>query len=358
MSLVAGSGAAPLELVDVSKRSDSPDSTPASADSPFDEQTSAFTVPPGLRRVDDLDDIDPTELVTTPLVVPNRGKLDRRPSGVTTNGDADALDAADDERISREPTVRVTKRDHPRTPTPITELGGEPPLPLTKPLDDDEPYDESLTQPVTFGDVDATTAIAADPTSTPEAGKRDKPAVDTRRGTLDAGLLLLRLAVGLIAMAHGAQKLFGWWSGPGLNGFEAFLANADNPALGFAPQATRVLSIIGPAVETGGGLLLVVGLLTPLAASGLLGTMILAATYRVTLHGSFSFFAPADGVEYELLLAVCAAALILTGPGRFALDARWGWSRRPMWGSLAMLVIGIAGAIAAWVVFNGARPLG
>lgn len=341
----------------MSKRSDSPDSTPASADSPFDQPTSAFTVPAGLRRVDDLDDIDPTELVTTPLVVPSKSKLDRRPAGAATGVDTDGLDAADDDRMSRDATVRVPTRGHPRTPTPITELGGEPPLPLTKPLDDDEPYDNSLTQPVTFGDADATptTAVAASSSSNSSAGSGGTP-VDARRGTLDAGLLLLRLAVGLIAMAHGAQKLFGWWSGPGLDGFEAFLANANDPALGFAPQATHILSIVGPAVETGGGLLLVVGLLTPLAASGLLGTMILAATYRVTLHGSFSFFAPADGVEYEILLAICAAALILTGPGRFALDARWGWSRRPMWGSLAMLVIGIAGAIAAWMVFNGARP--
>ncbi|GAB18372.1 hypothetical protein GOEFS_053_00010, partial [Gordonia effusa NBRC 100432] len=70
-----------------------------------------------------------------------------------------------------------------------------------------------------------------------------------------------------------------------------------------------------------------------------------------------SFFAMADGIEYELLLVVCAAALILTGPGRISLDSRWGWAKRPMWGSLAFLVIGIAGAIVSWIVFNGVNPV-
>ncbi|MFW0791920.1 DoxX family protein [Gordonia sp. CPCC 205333] len=349
----------------MSKRNERTDSDPDVASSPYDEPTSEFSVPPGMRRVEDLDDIDPTELATTPLVVPSKSKLDRRPAGAEkTIDDADSLDAADDDVAAREPTTRVTKRAHPRTPTPITELGGEPPLPLTRPLEEDEEFDDALTQPVTVGDVDTdpdTVAFTAAPaTNTASEGVNDEVGndhVETRRGTLDAGLLLLRVAVGLIAMAHGVQKLLGWWSGPGLNGFEDFLLNADNPAIGFAPQAAHTLSIVGPIVETGAGALLVLGLLTPLAASGLLGTMIIAATYRVTLHGSFSFFAMADGVEYELLLVICAAALILTGPGRIALDSRWGWSKRPMWGSLAFLVIGIAGAITAWIVFNGVNPV-
>ncbi|NMO01363.1 DoxX family protein [Gordonia sp. TBRC 11910] len=350
----------------MSKRNDSSGPDADTATSPYDDPTSAFTVPAGLRRVEDLDDIDPTELATTPLVVPSRSKLDRRPAGAQRSEQADSLDAADDDAISRDTSPRVVKRVQPRTPTPITELGGEPPLPLTKPLDDDEPYgdqpyDDSPTEAVDFGDVGATTeAFDVEPASKGEARATrvdPVPDVEARRGTLDAGLLLLRVAVGLIALAHGAQKLLGWWGGPGLSGFEAFLLNADKPAIGFAPQAAHYLSIVGPIIETGAGALLVLGLLTPLAASGLLGTMIIAATYRVTLHGSFSFFAAADGVEYELLLVVCAAALVLTGPGRIALDARWGWSRRPMWGSLAFLVIGIAGAITTWIVFNGVNPL-
>ncbi|WP_138918109.1 DoxX family protein, partial [Gordonia effusa] len=271
----------------MSKRNERTDSDSELASSPYDEPTSEFSVPSGMRRVEDLDDIDPTELATTPLVVPSKSKLDRRPVGAERGADdADSLDAADD-LVSREPTARVTKRAHPRTPTPITELGGEPPLPLTRPLDDDD----SLTQPVNFDDADDEPDTVALPADSTTKSKRVDDAVDdrnveTRRGTLDSGLLLLRVAVGLIALAHGTQKLFGWWSGPGLSGFETFLLNADNPAIGFAPQAAHTLSIVGPIIETGAGALLVLGLLTPLAASGLLGTMIIAATYKVALHGS------------------------------------------------------------------------
>ncbi|NED67979.1 DoxX family protein, partial [Streptomyces sp. SID10244] len=80
-----------------------------------------------------------------------------------------------------------------------------------------------------------------------------------RRGTLDIGLLVLRVAVGVIALAHGSQKLFGWWNGPRLSGFEDMLLNSPNPAIGFTPDAARPLAIVGAVSETLGGLMLVVG---------------------------------------------------------------------------------------------------
>ena len=58
-----------------------------------------------------------------------------------------------------------------------------------------------------------------------------------------------------------------------------------------------------------------------------------------------------------MLLAICAAAIILTGPGRISLDAPRGWARRPSWGSVLILVVAIAIAVAIWVVFNGSNPL-
>ncbi|GAA2393786.1 hypothetical protein GCM10010420_18510 [Streptomyces glaucosporus] len=124
----------------------------------------------------------------------------------------------------------------------------------------------------------------------------------------DAGLLLLRLALGLVMAVHGAQKLFGWFSGGGIEGTGMFFASLGYPA----PEAFAVVAAL---TETLGGLALVLGLLTPLAGAAVLGTMINA----VAVKWGGGFFSP-QGVEYELLLVAAAAALTLSGPGRWAVD--------------------------------------
>ncbi|MER7765128.1 DoxX family protein [Streptomyces sp. NPDC097619] len=125
----------------------------------------------------------------------------------------------------------------------------------------------------------------------------------------DAGLLLLRVAVGLVMVGHGAQKLFGWFGGGGVSGTGAFFSSSGYPAGEF-------LAVVAGLSETLGGIGLALGLLTPLAAAAVAGTMVNALA--VTWSGSF--FAGKGGVEYELLLVAVAAALALTGPGRYALD--------------------------------------
>lgn len=126
----------------------------------------------------------------------------------------------------------------------------------------------------------------------------------------DAGLLIVRLALGLTVAAHGAQKLFGWFGGGGLEGTGQFFAMSGYPS-------GKTMALIAGLSETLGGLGLVLGLLTPLAGAAALGTMINA----MAVKWGGGFFAPA-GVEYELLLAATAAGLALTGPGRLAVDRR------------------------------------
>ncbi|WP_326808928.1 DoxX family protein [Streptomyces sp. NBC_01775] len=124
----------------------------------------------------------------------------------------------------------------------------------------------------------------------------------------DAGLLTLRLVLGLAMAAHGAQKLFGWFGGHGLDGTARSFT-----AMGY--PSGRTMALVAGLTETLGGLGLAVGLLTPLAGAAVLGTMVNAFT--VTWDGSF--FAP-EGVEYAVVLAAGAACLTLTGPGRYAAD--------------------------------------
>ncbi|GAA2388193.1 MULTISPECIES: DoxX family membrane protein [Gordonia] len=181
-----------------------------------------------------------------------------------------------------------------------------------------------------------------------------------RRGTLDLGLLILRVVVGVTFTLHGLQKLTGWLNGPGPDGFAQFLANKPNPGIGFHDNATTALSLVAGVSETAGGILLILGLLTPIAGAAVLSSILVAGTYKATLAGGLWFFSAdggGNGLELEIVLAAAAAALILTGPGTYSFDRRWGWSRRPAWGSAAWFIVGVGVAVAVWIVFNGTNPL-
>jgi len=151
---------------------------------------------------------------------------------------------------------------------------------------------------------------------------------------VDIGIVLLRAIVGLTLAAHGAQKLFGWFNGPGLTGTAAGLEH-----LGFRPGYRH--AITAGAVETVGGLLLTIGLFTPLAASIVVSVMIVAA---VSAHLKKGFFITSGGYEYNVVLGASALAIAFTGPGRVSLDALLGFLvGGSAWGVGALLV-GIAGA--------------
>lgn len=126
--------------------------------------------------------------------------------------------------------------------------------------------------------------------------------------TYDLGLLVLRLAVGLTMAAHGTQKLFGWFNGGGLTGTGKFFEMSGYPA-------GKTMAAVAGLTETLGGLALALGLLTPLAAAALVGTLLNA----IAVKWGNAFFAP-KGIEYELILTLAATSLSLTGPGRYAAD--------------------------------------
>lgn len=190
----------------------------------------------------------------------------------------------------------------------------------------------------------ATTSAAPDPVVRTETVE-----IPARRGTTDLGLLLLRLVVGAIFFVHGLQKLTGIWNGPGLDGFRTLLEDT-----GY--DQANLLAIAGAVGETAGGALLILGLATPFAGAAVLAVIINAWCFKQAAEPGLQFFAPA-GVEYETVLAVAAAAIILTGPGKIAFDGRRGWATRPRFGSFAALAVGIAGGVCMWIFLNGANPL-
>jgi putative oxidoreductase len=161
----------------------------------------------------------------------------------------------------------------------------------------------------------------------------------------DVGLLLLRFAVGGTFFAHGMQKVFGMWSGPGIGGFARALE-------GFGFQQATTLSWVTGITELVAGAFVVLGLVTPLAAAGLLAIMINSVALKIGNGFFIASAAGANAVELDVVLGLAAAALVLTGPGRIALDNGRPWHRRPTsWGVLA-LVIGVAAAVLVLVLLR------
>ncbi|MGF2946490.1 DoxX family protein [Mycobacterium sp. Lab-001] len=173
-----------------------------------------------------------------------------------------------------------------------------------------------------------------------------------RRGTQHLGLLVLRVGLGVVLGAHGLQKLFGWWGGSGVTGFRNSLSD-----VGY--QHADILAYVSAGGEVVAGVLLVLGLFTPIAAAGalafLINGLLAGVSARPHTH-TLSYFLP-DGHEYQITLIVLAVAVILCGPGRYGLDAGRGWAHRPFIGSFVALLAGIAAGIGVWVLLNGVNPI-
>jgi putative oxidoreductase len=155
---------------------------------------------------------------------------------------------------------------------------------------------------------------------------------------LDVGLLIFRVLFGGAIAAHGAQKLFGWFGGYGLKGTGGFFEK-----LGFKP-GTAFAGVAGLS-EFGGGLLLLLGLFTPLGAAVVLATMLVAA---ISVHIKGGFFAMTNGVEVPFLYAAAALGIAFTGSGTISLDALLGlaWLSQPAI-VFCVLFVSILGAVVS-----------
>ncbi|SFA44238.1 putative oxidoreductase [Parageobacillus thermantarcticus] len=125
------------------------------------------------------------------------------------------------------------------------------------------------------------------------------------------GLLLIRLVFGLTFAGHGAQKLFGWFGGPGLKGTAGWMES-----IGLKPG--KAMAIAAGVSELVGGILFAVGLWTPLAALLMVVSMIVAIA---KVHGPNGYWATQNGYEYNLAIIIVAIGVALIGPGQYALDA-------------------------------------
>lgn len=124
------------------------------------------------------------------------------------------------------------------------------------------------------------------------------------------GALVLRVPIGIIFLAHGAQKLFGAFGGYGLEGTGKFMAS-----IGLNPG--YLMALLAGSAEFFGGLALVVGLLVRPAAAVLVATMIVAIG---AVHIDKGFFMSTNGYEFALALLAASASLLASGAGRLSVD--------------------------------------
>jgi putative oxidoreductase len=153
---------------------------------------------------------------------------------------------------------------------------------------------------------------------------------------MNSALLILRLVLGVAMAAHGSQKLFGWFGGPGLEGFGSFLET-----IGFRPGIR--FALVAGMLEFLSGLLVALGLAGPVGPALMMSVMVVAA---VTVHLGHGFFVSTNGVELPTLYLAGAVALAFTGSGQFSLDHVLGMEPVfPQMVSLVALVVGILGAL-------------
>ena len=159
--------------------------------------------------------------------------------------------------------------------------------------------------------------------------------------TLDAALFILRLGVGLVFAAHGAQKIFGWWGGPGIRGWRGAMER-----MGYRP--VTLFAAVSSLTELGGGMLLTLGLFTPVAGAALVAQSVAIIGQA---HWQNGFFNSKGGFEFPLVLGAGAATLALLEAGGWSLDAAIGFE---LDASLRVGLI-VAGIVAGLVALSVPR---
>lgn len=201
-----------------------------------------------------------------------------------------------------------------------------------------EPGGYDTSTPLPFGEQPTTIAPS----------RRDEIA---RRGTTDFGLFILRLVVGALLALRGLQKLFGLFGGPGIDGFAQTLTES-----GF--EQARILAIAGGAIELVAGIMLIVGLATPIAAAALFALVGVGIAVRLTSSDPLPLLGDTTrGLETSVLYAAALLALLFAGPGRWSADRRWRWSHRPRFSGVIWLLLAVIVAGVVWYLLNGTNPL-
>ncbi|WP_293770812.1 DoxX family protein [uncultured Corynebacterium sp.] len=179
--------------------------------------------------------------------------------------------------------------------------------------------------------------------------KLDARKADPRRGTIDFGLLFVRIALSVYLLVAGASTFFGLGGNEGLSGLESDFGDYAMP---------QVLAIAVPTLQLLAGAFLLLGLVTPLAAMfGLIVTGF-TAIHELFISGTgLDIFSWPEAVWLSLVLFLINIAIQFTGPGVISLDFSRSWARRPLATSWIFIVLGIAAVVTVWWFGAGVNPL-
>lgn len=217
-------------------------------------------------------------------------------------------------------------------------------------------YDRPPEQPTTVAPAavpaaGVTAASAAPVAVAPDqsALEGDPVAPDHRRGTIDFGLLIIRLMLGLWLVLEAVGTFFRLGGNPGLAGLESDYAGY------LAPGG---LAIVIPSLQLAAGVFLLLGLITPVFAMLATVATSFTALHELTTSGAgLDVFAWPESVWLSLVLLGSSLALQFTGPGFLSLDYGRSWARRPLLSSWLFVVLAIAGGVALWWFGAGINPL-
>jgi len=162
---------------------------------------------------------------------------------------------------------------------------------------------------------------------------------------MEVALLILRVVAGLLFAGHGAQKLFGWFGGGGIEGTGGFFEN-----IGLRPG--RLHATAAGFNEFAGGLLLAAGLLTPVAAALIIATMTAAV---ITVHAKNGPWVTDNGYELNVLYGLIAFAVAGIGAGELSLDNALGLDIAGIGWAVGALAAGVVGGIGAVIVGRSAH---
>ncbi len=148
---------------------------------------------------------------------------------------------------------------------------------------------------------------------------------------MNSALLVVRLILGGILFAHGAQKLFGWFGGHGLGGTGGWLES-----IGFKPG--KLFALAAGLCEAGGGLLVLLGFLGAIGPGLIVIAMV---TAMGSVHWKNGLFVTSNGIEMPLAWATCALALAFVGPGAYSLDRALGIALNGPWVARGAILVAV-----------------